>query len=217
MALPVEPARGGYLRPFGAAVFVRDYLAGKGPDYGVEAIDPAVGAPQVDIHGAYKNALHQATAADWAVKREEIEARREGRRISPEAIEKWTAYYLGRIPYKSSRMRYHSFVVYFRLLRALRLVERTGRTERSALQDHYPQAPPRVFYRLTEAGKRAPASQFSDPVATLYGYPRGKRSPKTRQYARPPQMAPGEEGQRHSQRRAAKPRAAPAPRRDGTS
>lgn len=186
MVLPAEPPRGGYLRPFGAAVFVRDYLAGRGPDYGVDSINAAVGAPQVDIHTAYKNALHRAMAEDWAVRREEAAARKEGRRISPTTIEEWTAYYLERIPYKLSRMRYHSFVTYFRLLKALGWVERTGHTEPSALQDHYSEAPPRVFYKLTKAGKQATIAELSDPIVTLYGYQRGKRSPKTRQYARPP-------------------------------
>jgi len=40
MILPLTPGRGGYLRPFGTAIFIRDYLMARGPDYGVEVIDP---------------------------------------------------------------------------------------------------------------------------------------------------------------------------------
>jgi len=181
----VEPARGGWLRPFGAAIFIRDFLAGRGPDYGVRRIDPEVGAPQADIHEAYKNALHRAWAEDMAVRHEERDARREGRPVSAERIERLAAHYLERIPYKLTRMRYHSFAVYFRLLKALGWVEPTGRTEPSALQDHYPEAPPRVFYRLTRAGRRASDVELSDPIVTLYGYDREKRSPRARKYVRP--------------------------------
>lgn len=182
----MRPNRGGYLRPFGAAIFIRDYLAGKGPQYGVDAIDPARGAPQTDIHGAYKSALHRAFAEDAAVRREEQVAGREGRGISTEEIERWTAYYLERIPYKLTKMRYHSFVTYFRLLKALGWVEETGETEPSAIQEYYPPAPPRVFYRLTRAGRVVGIPMLSDPIVTLYGYGREKRSPRERKYMRPP-------------------------------
>ncbi len=47
MALPVRPNRGGFLRPFGTAIFIRDFLNGDGPKYGAVRIDPSVGAPMV--------------------------------------------------------------------------------------------------------------------------------------------------------------------------
>ena len=45
---------------------VRDFLAGQGDKYGAPAIDPEVGAPQEEIHAAYKVALHMAFAEDAA-------------------------------------------------------------------------------------------------------------------------------------------------------
>ncbi len=54
-----DPHRGGYARGFGAARFVLDFLGGQGDKYGVDTIDPAVGAPQVEIHYHYKEALRR--------------------------------------------------------------------------------------------------------------------------------------------------------------
>jgi len=186
MVEAVRPNRGGYLRPFGTAFFIRDYLAGRGTRYGVANIDPARGAPQVDIHAAYKDALHRAMAEDAAVRHEEEAARREDRRIDPDEIERWTAYYLDRVPLKLTRMRAHSFRTYFHHLKRLGWVEETGETEPSAFQDSYPPAPPRVFYRLTSAGRRAADHELSDPVKTIYQYPPEQRSPIKRKYVRPP-------------------------------
>lgn len=169
MVLPAEPVRGGFkLHPFGAAEFIRDFLMGNGPRWGVEAIDPGEGAPQTDIHAAYKEALLFFMASDLATAREEEEAAREGRRISLERIEAMVGGYLARLPQKLTSMRYHSFLIYFRMLKALGWVERTGRTEPSALQDAYPEAPPRVFYRITAAGRRATQAEYGNPLKLLY-------------------------------------------------
>lgn len=62
MTLPLRPGRGGFLRPFGRGVFIRDFLSGEGPKYGVGRMHPARGAPQQDIHSSYKLALHMALA-----------------------------------------------------------------------------------------------------------------------------------------------------------
>lgn len=62
MAELVNPRHGGFFRAFGAAIFIRDFLAGEGAKYGVAAIDPDVGAPQEDIHSSYKLAIHMTTA-----------------------------------------------------------------------------------------------------------------------------------------------------------
>ncbi|MCX6000376.1 MAG: hypothetical protein NTU41_12550, partial [Chloroflexi bacterium] len=61
MAMPLRPARGGFLRPFGCGWFIREFLLGRGPE-GSPAIDPALGAPQADLFYHYKTALMQATA-----------------------------------------------------------------------------------------------------------------------------------------------------------
>jgi len=59
----------------------------------------------------------------------------------------------------------------------------TGKTEPSAIQDDYPPAPSRVFYRLTDAGWTASVVEISDPVMTLYQYSREQRSTKKSRYA----------------------------------
>jgi hypothetical protein len=53
---PLRPARGGFLRPFGCAWFIQEFLLGNGPT-GSPIIDPDVGAPMVDIHRHYKESL----------------------------------------------------------------------------------------------------------------------------------------------------------------
>ncbi len=186
MAETLRPKRGGFLRPFGAAVFIRDYLMGQGSRYGAEDIDPQVGAPQTDIHAAYKTALLRAIALDQATAAEEESAARENRAISPERIEELAEGFLARIPLKFSRMRYHSFLTYFRNLKALGWVEPTGQTEPSTIQDSYPDAPARTYYRLTAAGKGVGEPEINDPVTALYGYTREQRSARRRRYQRLP-------------------------------
>jgi hypothetical protein len=77
-------------------------------------------------------------------------------------------YYLGRIPYKEVKMRYASFTRYFSHLKRLGWVKETGREEPSALQEVYPPAPPRRYYRLTRKGIEAPDPEWSRPQRVLY-------------------------------------------------
>jgi len=168
VVLPLRPARGGFLRPFGCGWFIREFLLGNSPD-GSPRIDPDVGAPQADIFYHYKTALLQAIALDRATREEERRAKREKRAIRPEEIERLTERYLARIPYKATGCRYHSFVVYFSNLQRLGWVEFTGKEEPSAFQDHYPPGPPRRYYRLTDAGRAAPDTAWSNPLLALYG------------------------------------------------
>jgi hypothetical protein len=194
--LPLGPKRGGFLRPFGTGVFIKDYLSGLGPSYGVEAVSPETGAPIADIHRAYKRALHMAMAEDMAA-RDMERAIRAGRPLSEEEMEERRRFYLERIPSKLTRMRYHSFVRYFRFLVQLGLVERSGVTEGSVLGGREDAAPPRragrgvtlvevpqprVFYRLTPKGKEAGPELLSDPLQALYRYSRAQRSSKRRKY-----------------------------------
>jgi DNA-binding PadR family transcriptional regulator len=44
----------------------------------------------------------------------------------------------------------------------------TGITEDSGIQDNYSNAPCRVYFRLTEAGKTAADELWSNPLFTLY-------------------------------------------------
>ena len=59
----LRPVKGGFLRPFGCGWFIRQYLAGMGPE-GSTKIDPLLGATQVDINYAYKESLARATARE---------------------------------------------------------------------------------------------------------------------------------------------------------
>jgi len=166
--LPLKPARGGFLRPFGCGWFIREFLLGNGPE-GSPSIDPNTGACQADIFYYYKRALLRANALDRATRHEERQAKREERPISPEKIDELAQRYLAGTPYKVNSCRYHSFVVYFSNLQRLKWVEFTGREKPSAFQDHYPEGQPRRYFRLTEAGRQAGDAAWANPLAALYG------------------------------------------------
>ena len=80
-------------------------------------------------------------------------------------------------------MRYHSFVVYFGLLKRLKWVEEV-KEEPSGPQEYHPNFQPRRYFRLTDAGWKATLVEISDPIMTLYQYSREQRSAKSRRYAR---------------------------------
>jgi len=185
MVTAIRPSTGGFLRPFGTAWFIIEFLKGNGPEDS-ERIDPDVGAPMVDIHAEYKAAVHQAHARDAVEREEERRIRRGKPAYTEEEYRERLEFLLSRIPYKLLKMRYSSFTRYFGHLKRLGWVEETGRTEPSAIQDSYPPAPSRVFYRLTDAGWKATPVEISNPVRTLYPhfdseYYRTKR--KLRHYA----------------------------------
>ena len=166
MVTAVKPTRGGFLRPFGCGWFIREFLLGHGPE-GAPVIDPEKGAPQADINYQYKAALVRAFARDNAERLiEELE--KSGQEVSPERAEEIYQEELKKIPHKYTRMRYHSFLVYFGLLKRLAWVEETGETESSALQGNYPAGPARKYYRLTRKGKGATLVEWSNPLFTLY-------------------------------------------------
>jgi hypothetical protein len=172
MTLPIRPSQGGFLRPFGTAWFIIEFLKGNGPE-GSKRIDPEVGAPMTDIHYEYKSALHRAHARD-AVEREEAARIRRGQpAFTEEEYRRLLEYYLERIPYKELKMRYASFTRYFGHLKRLGWVKETGETEPSAIQEPAPgivnpQGRPRVYYHLTDAGWKATLAEISNPVRTLY-------------------------------------------------
>ena len=168
MTLPLRPERGGFLRPFGCGLFIREFLLDHGP-HGSPSIDPEAGAPQSDICYHYKQALRRVTAEDRAVRQEEKSAKRAKRPINPENIAALTKKYLERLPYKSKGCRYHSFVNYFSTIQKLGWVEPSGVVEASAFQDNYPQGKPRIYFRLTPKGKSASDKQWADPRNALYG------------------------------------------------
>lgn len=168
MTLALRPKRGGFLRPFGCGWFIREFLSGNSP-YGAPVVDPDLGAPQAEIFHHYKMAIIRATALDRATRREEKQARKEKRRVEPSNIELLTERYLSRMPYKAQGCRYHSFITYFSNLVRLGWVEATGEEEPSAFQEHYPPGPPRVYFRLMEAGRKAGEMAWANPRLTLYG------------------------------------------------
>jgi len=165
---PLKPTRGGFLRAFGCGKFIREFLMGHAP-YGSPMVDPEVGACQSDTFYEYKTALLKVTAIDRATRVEEKKARREKRSIEPDNIEKLAKKYLTRMPYKANGCRYHSFVVYFSTLQRLGWVEPTGQEEPSAFQDHYPAGQPRIYFRLTHAGRVASDADWGNPHLALYG------------------------------------------------
>ena len=168
MAIAVRPnPPGGFLRPIGCGLFIRDFLLGLGP-FDTPKIDPERGAPQAEIFLHYKDTLRRQFALDAATRDEEERAKREKRPIDPERIELRAEFYLQRVPYKLTAMRYHSFVVYFSNLVRLGWVEFTGEEAPSAFQDNYPPGPPRRYFRLTGKGRAALDPEWSNPLITLY-------------------------------------------------
>jgi len=166
MAIRLMPTRGGFLRPFGCGWFIREYLLGNGPENSTK-IDPKRGAPQADINFEYKEALAKATARERA---ERIISRQvvRGVDITEEQAEGIYQQQLKKVSRKFTHMRYHSFLMYFGVLKRLGWVEVTDRCEPSAVQDNYPSAPERVYYRLTKEGIDAGEEPWSNPLFTLY-------------------------------------------------
>ncbi|MBA7506476.1 hypothetical protein ES706_05167 [subsurface metagenome] len=167
MVTTLRPGRGGFIRPFGCAWFIREFLAGHAPEDS-PTIDPDTGAPQTDINYQYKSALVRAIARDRAERLEEARIRKGFPAFTEEEAAKAYEAELKKVPYKYTRMRYHSFLVYFGMLKRLGWVEETGESEASALQDNYPPGPSRIFYRLTKAGEAAADAEWSNPLFVLY-------------------------------------------------
>ena len=166
MVTRLMPSRGGFPRPFGCGWFIREFLLGKGPE-GSTQIDASRGAAQADINYEYKEALAKATARERA---ERIISRQvvRGVDVTEEQAERIYERELKRVSRKFTHMRYHSFLMYFGVLKRLGWVEVTDHTEPSAIQDNYPAAPERVYYRMTRTGIDAGDEFWSNPLFTLY-------------------------------------------------
>jgi len=91
-----------------------------------------------------------------------------GTDVTEEGADKIYQRELKKVSRKFTHMRYHSFLMYFGVLKKLKWVETTGITEDSGIQDNYSNAPSRVYYRLTAAGKAAGDELWSNPLFTLY-------------------------------------------------
>jgi len=194
LVVDVRPSRGGFLRPFGCGLFIRDFLKGLGP-FGSSRINPEAGACQEDIFYNYKLALHRAYAED-AVDREQERRVKRGKGVyTEEEYAERVEWYLSQLPYKLVKSRYHSFRRYFHYLKQLGWVKLTGQEEASTLQNmtgSHPDAYPRKFYRLTREGLRASDESWSNPQRLIYtmigeqdteDYLREKR--RERKYRRP--------------------------------
>ena len=59
-------------------------------------------------------------------------------------------------------------MVYFGVLKGRGWVEVTDQTETSTIQEYHPPAPDRIYYRLTQEGKKAGDELWSNPLFTLY-------------------------------------------------
>ncbi len=166
MVMRLTPNRGGFLRPFGCGWFIREFLKGNGPE-GSTKIEPNLGSTQADINFEYKDALARATARERA---ERIISNLvvKGTDVTEEEAERIYQRELRRLSRKFTHMRYHSFLMYFGVLKRLGWVETTEKTEPSAIQDNYPAAPERVYYRLTKVGIQAGEELWSNPLFTLY-------------------------------------------------
>jgi hypothetical protein len=166
MVMRLAPSRGGFLRPFGCGWFIREFLLGNGPE-GAREIDPLFGAAQSDINYEYKEALARATARDRA---ERIISRLvvSGADVTEEQAQRIYERELKKVSRKFTHMRYHSFLVYFGVLKRLGWVETTGESEASSIQENYAEAPDRVYYRLTQEGIKAEEYLWSNPLFTLY-------------------------------------------------
>ncbi len=162
-----RPGRGGFLLPFGCGWFIREFLLGHGPE-GRPKIDPAKGAVQTDIFYHYKLALHRAYAEDATAWENDRRIKTGlGAYTELEYAER-VDWYFQSIPYKLVKCRYHSFVVYFGMLKKLGWVEPTGQEEASTPQSYYEGFEPRRYYRLTTAGIEAPDWKWSNPHRILY-------------------------------------------------
>jgi len=164
--MEIRPNRGGFLRPLGCGLFIRPFLLGKGPENSTK-VDPVRGATQADINYEYKEALARATAREHI---EKIISRMvlSGADVTEEQAERIYQRELKRLGRKFTHMRYHSFLMYFSVLKRLDWVEATGETEPSAIQSNYSEAPERVYYRITKKGMEAPDEEWANPLFTLY-------------------------------------------------
>jgi hypothetical protein len=168
VTLPLRPRRGGFLRPFGCGEFIRDFLWGEGL-HGSPRIDPDTGSWQAEMFYQYKTGLIRAIAMDKATKEEERTALRENRPIEPDNITDLASRIMKLMPYRNWGARYHSFITYFSDLIRLGWVEESGKVEPSQFQEHYRPGQPRIYYRLTRAGKEADDHAWANPHRTLYG------------------------------------------------
>jgi len=168
LAEPLRPARGGFLRPFGCGLFIKEFLLGYGPN-GSPSINPRLGACQSDIFYHYKTALMRATAVDQATRIEEKRARREKRSIEPANIERLAEQYLSRMPYKSRGCDSIVLSCIFPTFNDCIGWNLPGEKSRQVFRIIIHPARHADIFRLTDAGRTAPESAWDNPYRALYG------------------------------------------------
>ena len=175
-----RPTRGGFVRAFGCAQFIVAFLKGEGP-FGSTAIDPDRGVPQSDIFREYKEALRRSQAEDMVALEEEKRIRRGEPALMREEADDLLSRFVERLPLRSTRMQYHSFLSYFGLLKRLGWVEHTGERQISEAQDLMgleageetrETGQPHICYRITPADYAVPENVIADPITAIYEYPR---------------------------------------------
>lgn len=169
MVTALRPSQGGFLRPFGLGLFIRDFLAGLGP-FGSSKIDPSEGSYQTEIRDEYKIALFKAHAEDALAREMERRIRKKLPPMTDEEEDRFIQRIRRGIPHKFTSIRSHSFCRYFHFLIQLGWVEATGKEELSAFQEEYPEAEPKRYFRLTAKGREAPDAEWSNPLRAKYNY-----------------------------------------------
>jgi hypothetical protein len=181
MIMDLKPTNGGFQKQIRTTDFILRFLKGEGPENSTK-IDPRVGAPMTDIHAEYKNVLRHLFAVDLVQREEEKHIKKGLPAFTMDEYNSRLEYYTSRVPLKFYRMRYPSFCRYFGHLKRLVWVKESGWIEPSTIQDSYPPAPSRVFYVITDKGRKATPEEIADPIQALYKYPRRQRSAKRYQY-----------------------------------
>ncbi len=122
--MEIRPTRGGFLRPFGCGWFIREFLLGNGPG-GSTKIDPNRGSTQTDINFEYKEAMARATAQEHV---EAVISRMvlSGVDVTEEQAKEIYQREMKKVSRKFTHMRYHSFLMYFGVLKRLGWVEATN-------------------------------------------------------------------------------------------
>ena len=122
--MELKPNKDGFLRPFGCGWFVREYLLGNRPA-GSTKIDPRLGDCQSNVCYQYKEGIAKATAQARAEK-VISDMVVNGADVSEETAEIIFQRELKKVSRKFTHMRYHSFLMYFGVLKRLGWVEITN-------------------------------------------------------------------------------------------
>ena len=111
MAESLRPAKGGFLRPFGCGWFIRQYLAGKGPE-GSTKIDPIVVLPR-SIFALSIKKLSPRSPLENVLKKLSVIKSLKKSMSAKKKLKIFINASLKKVSRKFTHMRYHSFLIYF--------------------------------------------------------------------------------------------------------